>query len=73
MHSTEARDTGLLELVLHGFRPDLVLALHDDCVALGDVEIGMRWLARHSSGLRFRREISLVLGEPMDDPYAPSR
>ena len=33
----------------------------------------LRWLARHSSGLRFRREISLVLGEPMDDPYAPSR
>jgi curved DNA-binding protein CbpA len=33
----------------------------------------LRWLARHSSGLRFRREISLVLGEPTDDPYAPSR
>jgi curved DNA-binding protein CbpA len=33
----------------------------------------LRWLARHSSGLRFRREISRVLGEPLDDPYAPSR
>ena len=33
----------------------------------------LRWLARHSSGLRYRREISKVLGEPMDDPYAPSR
>ena len=33
----------------------------------------LRWLSRHSSGLRFRREISRVLGEPMDDPYAPSR
>ena len=33
----------------------------------------LRWLARHSSGLRFRREIARVLGEPLDDPYAPSR
>jgi curved DNA-binding protein CbpA len=33
----------------------------------------LRWLARHSSGLRFRREIAKVLGEPLDDPYAPSR
>ncbi|HEY7847381.1 MAG TPA: DnaJ domain-containing protein [Candidatus Limnocylindria bacterium] len=33
----------------------------------------LRWLARHSSGLRYRREISKVLGEPLDDPYAPSR
>jgi len=33
----------------------------------------LRWLARHSSGLRFRREISRVLGEPLEDPYAPSR
>ncbi len=33
----------------------------------------LRWLARHSSGLRFRREIGRVLGEPLDDPYAPSR
>lgn len=33
----------------------------------------LRWLARHSSGLRYRREISRVLGERLDDPYAPSR
>ncbi|HEY8178159.1 MAG TPA: DnaJ domain-containing protein [Candidatus Limnocylindria bacterium] len=33
----------------------------------------LRWLARHSSGLRFRREIARVLGDPLDDPYAPSR
>ena len=33
----------------------------------------LRWWARHSSGLRFRREIARVLGEPLDDPYAPSR
>jgi curved DNA-binding protein CbpA len=33
----------------------------------------LRWLSRHSSGLRFRREIARVLGEPLDDPYAPSR
>ena len=33
----------------------------------------LRWLARHSSGLRFRRDIARVLGEPLDDPYAPSR
>jgi curved DNA-binding protein CbpA len=33
----------------------------------------LRWLARHSSGLRYRREIAKVLGEPLDDPYAPSR
>ena len=33
----------------------------------------LKWLARHSSGLRFRREIARVLGERLDDPYAPSR
>jgi curved DNA-binding protein CbpA len=33
----------------------------------------LRWLARHSSGLRFRREIARALGEPLEDPYAPSR
>jgi curved DNA-binding protein CbpA len=33
----------------------------------------LRWLSRHSSGLRYRREIAKVLGEPLDDPYAPSR
>jgi hypothetical protein len=33
----------------------------------------LRWLARHSSGLRFRREIARALGEPLDDPYAPAR
>jgi Tfp pilus assembly protein PilF len=48
----EARDTALLELAVHGFRPELVLALHDDCVAIGEVEPGLRWLARHWSDLR---------------------
>jgi DnaJ-class molecular chaperone len=30
----------------------------------------LRWLARHSSGIRFRGEISRLLGERLDDPYA---
>jgi DnaJ-class molecular chaperone len=33
----------------------------------------LRWLARHSSGIRFRNEIARTLKEPVDDPYAPSR
>jgi DnaJ-class molecular chaperone len=33
----------------------------------------LRWLARHSSGIRFRNEIASILKEPVDDPYAPSR
>jgi curved DNA-binding protein CbpA len=33
----------------------------------------LRWLARHSSGIRFRSEIAKVLKEPLEDPYAPSR
>jgi curved DNA-binding protein CbpA len=33
----------------------------------------LRWLARHSSGIRFRGEISRLLKEPIEDPYAPSR
>jgi curved DNA-binding protein CbpA len=33
----------------------------------------LRWLGRHSSGIRFRGEIAKLLKEPMDDPYAPSR
>jgi DnaJ-class molecular chaperone len=33
----------------------------------------LRWLARHSSGIRFRGEIARILKEPIDDPYAPSR
>ena len=43
----------------------LDLAKHDQAY--------LRWLARHSSGLRYRRDIARVLGEPLDDPYAPSR
>jgi curved DNA-binding protein CbpA len=35
-------------------------------------EAYLRWLARHSSGIRFRGEIAKVLREPLDDPYAPS-
>ena len=33
----------------------------------------LRWLARHSSGIRFRGEIAKLLGERLEDPYAPSR
>jgi curved DNA-binding protein len=33
----------------------------------------LRWLARHSSGIRYRGEIARILKEPVDDPYAPSR
>jgi DnaJ-class molecular chaperone len=33
----------------------------------------LRWLARHSSGIRFRGEIARILKEPVDDPYASSR
>ncbi|MEP6469823.1 MAG: DnaJ domain-containing protein [Chloroflexota bacterium] len=33
----------------------------------------LRWLARHSSGIRFRSEIARILKEPVEDPYAPSR
>jgi molecular chaperone DnaJ len=33
----------------------------------------LRWLARHSSGIRFRGEIARILKEPVEDPYAPSR
>lgn len=33
----------------------------------------LRWLARHSSGIRFRNEIARILKEPVEDPYAPSR
>jgi uncharacterized protein (DUF3820 family) len=33
----------------------------------------LRWLARHSSGIRFRGDIARILTEPLDDPYAPSR
>lgn len=33
----------------------------------------LRWLARHSSGIRYRREIAGILKERLDDPYAPSR
>jgi curved DNA-binding protein CbpA len=33
----------------------------------------LRWLARHSSGIRFRGEIAKLLKEPIEDPYAPSR
>jgi DnaJ-class molecular chaperone len=29
----------------------------------------LRWLARHSSGIRFRGEIARLLGERLDDPY----
>ena len=36
-------------------------------------EAYLRWLARHSSGIRFRGEIAKLLREPLDDPYAPSR
>lgn len=36
-------------------------------------EAYLRWLARHSSGIRFRGEIAKVLKEPLEDPYAPSR
>lgn len=32
----------------------------------------LRWLARHSSGIRYRREIARILKERLD-PYAPSR
>jgi curved DNA-binding protein CbpA len=35
-------------------------------------EAYLRWLARHSSGIRFRAEIAKLLKEPLDDPYAPS-
>jgi molecular chaperone DnaJ len=33
----------------------------------------LRWLARHSSGIRFRAEIARILKDGMADPYAPSR
>jgi curved DNA-binding protein CbpA len=33
----------------------------------------LRWLARHSSGIRFRNEIAKILKESVEDPYAPSR
>ena len=33
----------------------------------------LRWLARHSSGIRFRGEILKLLHEKLEDPYAPSR
>jgi curved DNA-binding protein CbpA len=36
-------------------------------------EAYLRWLARHSSGIRFRGEIAKLLKEPLEDPYAPSR
>ena len=36
-------------------------------------EAYLRWLARHSSGIRFRGEIAKLLGERLEDPYAPSR
>ena len=36
-------------------------------------EAYLRWLSRHSSGIRFRAEIAKLLKEPLDDPYAPSR
>jgi curved DNA-binding protein CbpA len=36
-------------------------------------EAYLRWLARHSSGIRFRGEIAKLFKEPLEDPYAPSR
>jgi hypothetical protein len=33
----------------------------------------LRWLARHSSGIRFRTEIARILKERLEDPYAHSR
>ena len=36
-------------------------------------EAYLRWLGRHSSGIRFRGEIAKVLKEPLDDPYAAQR
>jgi hypothetical protein len=33
----------------------------------------LRWLARHSSGIRFRSEIARIIKEPLEDPYAHSR